>query len=147
MNKLNAKFKKREVDITKIAKDIDEATGDLRRRYLECEDLMEGEESTALSDFLTLQGRGAAKRVRVRGVETEVFTTAERKRKGKELAEDQERERVVRRLEWDREESDEDYDKEAYHEDQAQEDDPFREEYEGENVEEIAMDQPEIQSM
>ncbi|CAI7831130.1 unnamed protein product [Closterium sp. NIES-54] len=76
-----------------------------------------------------------------RPAKTPVFAAAERKRKGKDLAEDHERERVARGLEWDREESDEDYDEEAYDEDQAQ-DDPFREEDEGEDVEEIAMDQP-----
>ncbi|CAI5964385.1 unnamed protein product [Closterium sp. NIES-65] len=69
-----------------------------------------------------------------------IFDAGEKKRRGKELAEDQERERVVRGLEWDREESDEDYDEEAYDENQAQEDDPFRDEDEGEDVEEIAMD-------
>ncbi|CAI5999951.1 unnamed protein product [Closterium sp. NIES-64] len=205
------------VDVTEIAKDIDEATKDQRRRYLECEDLMRGGESPALLEFLTLQGRGATKRMRVRGVDTKgqplthvyklhekkidrhvyvstyreceklctkfaqecanrlkelaslapimeahhedevlfqglkklwvwlsgsapIFDAGEKKRRGKELAEDQERERVVRGLEWDREESDEDYDEEAYDENQAQEDDPFRDEDEGEDVEEIAMD-------
>ncbi|CAI6007863.1 unnamed protein product [Closterium sp. NIES-65] len=72
---------------------------------------------------------------------------AERKRKGKELADDQERERVVRGLEWDRDESDADDDEEeAYEEEEDQEldDDPFREEdEEEEDVEEIGMDQPE----
>ncbi|CAI5975406.1 unnamed protein product [Closterium sp. NIES-65] len=71
----------------------------------------------------------------------------ERKRKGKELADDQERERVVRGLEWDRDESDADDDEEeAYEEEEDQEldDDPFREEdEEEEDVEEIGMDQPE----
>ncbi|CAI5953858.1 unnamed protein product [Closterium sp. NIES-65] len=72
---------------------------------------------------------------------------SERKRKGKELADDQERERVVRGLEWDRDESDADDDEEeAYEEEEDQEldDDPFREEdEEEEDVEEIGMDQPE----
>ncbi|CAI5533232.1 unnamed protein product [Closterium sp. Naga37s-1] len=282
MNELNVKFQKREVDVTEIAKDIDEATGDLRRRYLECEDLLGGGESPALTEFLTLHGRSPLKKVKVRGVDSEgeavthkyklherkikghvygstytrceklctkfaqecvnrlnfrladlrklaptklfraakwpkprqqrdrktreylhgcaaifdnklpgfdlraaekeltswapimaahhedegffqglknfmgvsestrrpaktpVFAAAERKRKGKELADDQERERVVRGLEWDRDESDADDDEEAYDEEQALDDDPFREEdEEEEDVEEIGMDQPE----
>ncbi|CAI5482894.1 unnamed protein product [Closterium sp. Yama58-4] len=263
-----------QVDVTEIAKDIDEATGDLRRRYLECEDLMGGGESPALSEFLKLHERSASKKVKVHGVDSEgeavmhkyklherkikgheygstyteceklcakfaqdivaqaaaqrdrktreylhgcaaifdnklpgfdlqavekelatwapimavhhedegffqglknfmgvaessrrpaktpVFAAAERKRKMKELADDQERERVVRELEWDRDESDEDDEEEAYDEDQALlDDDPFREEdeeeaydegqaldddpFREEDVEEIAMDQPE----
>ncbi|CAI5467541.1 unnamed protein product [Closterium sp. Yama58-4] len=102
-----------------------------------------------------------------RPAKTPVFAAAERKRKMKELADDQERERVVRGLEWDRDESDEDEEEEAYDEDQAMldddpfrevdeeeeeaydedlalgDDDPFCEEDEEEDVEEIAMDQPE----
>ncbi|CAI5992794.1 unnamed protein product [Closterium sp. NIES-64] len=82
-----------------------------------------------------------------RPAKTPTFAAAERKRKGKELADDQERERVVRGLEWDRDESDADDDEEeAYEEEEDQEldDDPFREEdEEEEDVEEIGMDQPE----
>ncbi|CAI5537492.1 unnamed protein product [Closterium sp. Naga37s-1] len=71
MNELNLKFQKKKVDVTEIAKDIDEATGDMRRCYLECEDIFGAGESPVLSEFLTLYGRGGGKKVRVRGVDTE----------------------------------------------------------------------------
>ncbi|CAI5504591.1 unnamed protein product [Closterium sp. Naga37s-1] len=90
MNELNVKFQKREVDVTEIAKDIDEATGDLRRHYLECEDLMGAGESPALSEFLKFHGRSASKKVKVRGVDSEgeevthKYKLYERKIKGHE---------------------------------------------------------------
>ncbi|CAI5505629.1 unnamed protein product [Closterium sp. Naga37s-1] len=60
-----------QVDVTEITKDIDEAIGDLRRRYLECEDVMGGCESPVLLEFLTLYGRGGSKRVKVHVVDCE----------------------------------------------------------------------------
>ncbi|CAI5978308.1 unnamed protein product [Closterium sp. NIES-64] len=80
----------RVVDVIEIAKDIDEATGDLRRRYLECEGLLGAGESPALSEFLKLHGRSASKKVKVRGVDSEgeamthKYKLHERKIKGHE---------------------------------------------------------------
>ncbi|GJP59997.1 hypothetical protein CLOP_g17150 [Closterium sp. NIES-67] len=70
MNELNLKFQKREVDVTEVTKDIDEATGDLRHRYLECGEVFGGGvEGTWLSAFLAVYGRGGSKRVKVRGID------------------------------------------------------------------------------
>ncbi|GJP48214.1 hypothetical protein CLOM_g7483 [Closterium sp. NIES-68] len=89
MNELNLKFQKQEVDVTEITQDVDEAVGDLRHHYLECGGVFgAGVSGTWLSAFLTVYGRGGAKRVKVRGVDkdgqpvTHTYQMHERQIKG-----------------------------------------------------------------
>ncbi|GJP38709.1 hypothetical protein CLOM_g23127 [Closterium sp. NIES-68] len=58
------------VDVTEVTKDIDEATGDHRHRYLECGEVFGGGiEGTWLLAFLAVYAHGGNKRVKVRGID------------------------------------------------------------------------------